>query len=105
MSDNDTLEESDGGKQRLEVWKEERERAERLRLGRWTEGLMVAAAVIVPLLGVVWCAVLCLFAEGKEDEMEAIRDRHKGLTFLGWALLGCILWLLLQPLWIDVLIG
>lgn len=66
---------------------------------------MAVAAVIVPLLGVVWCAVLCLFAEGKEDEMEAIRDRHKGLILLGWALLGCILWLLLRPLWAAVLFG
>ena len=105
MADNDTLEESDGGRQQMEIWREEREKAEKQRLGRWTDSLMVAAAVIMPLLGMVWCAVLCLFAEGKEDEMAAIHDRRRGLTFLGWALLGCILWLLLRPLWIDVLFG
>ena len=84
MTDNDTLEESDGGKQRLEVWKEERERAERLRLGRWTRSLMTVVAVLLPWVGFIWGTVICLRNEPDE--------RSRGLQFLGWALLGTILW-------------
>jgi len=87
--------------ERLRVWREEREQQAQEKLLRWTKSLTKAAACLVPMLGVVWCAVLCLWAEGRDDPAEAARDREKGLRYLVWALLGCMIWLLIWRLWAD----
>ena len=94
-------EDQDKRRERQEEWREERRQLEEAKLYKWTKTLTIAAACVVPLLGLVWCAVLCLWAENQETNTEIAASREKGLRYLAWAILGSVIWLIVWRLWGD----
>ena len=85
---------------RLREWREERQQREAQRLDKWTKSLTAAVACVIPLVGLIWCIVLGLWAE-REDEAIAARTRYRALYYLTWALLGCIIWAVIWRIWAD----
>ena len=81
---SDETETPDERTERVEEWRRQQTQREAARVDRWTRSLMTVVAVLLPWVGFIWGTVISLRNEPDE--------RSRGLQFLGWALLGTILW-------------
>jgi len=103
---NDDVTKQHNDRDRYNDWRESRQLEEQERLNKWGQALTYVAACVVPLLGLVWGGVLCLRADSRDPTTEQdLHDRLAGLRYLGWALLGCVVYLVLWRLWADELAG
>ncbi|MEA3404063.1 MAG: tetratricopeptide repeat protein [Armatimonadota bacterium] len=83
----------------LEKWRNARRREEVERLNVWAQALTYGIAFLIPLLGVIWGGALRLRAEGSELSEQRLDDRLTALRYIGWALLGTLVYWVVWKVW------
>jgi len=87
--DNETERENE--RAALDDWRRDRKMREHAMLECWLGRGQAALAILVPLIGFLWAAWFW-GAEAQERRLQAAR-------LAGWALLGCVVWVVVWHLW------